>query len=168
MSSPLSRRAIFARLRGGPVQLRPPWSKAEGPFTDTCTQCGKCIAACPTGILSKGHAGYPIVVFNGASCTFCGACVQACPEDCFEPVVARPAWGLKAAISPACVETKGVACRMCQEACDRDAIRFRPKLGGGSTPVVARADCTGCGACVGPCPVKAISIDLPESMEATA
>ena len=37
------------------------------------------------------------------------------------------------------------------------AIRFRPTLGGVSQPELDRAACTGCSACVAPCPTHAIA-----------
>ncbi len=153
-----SRRALFARLRGGPEQLRPPWTGNEDDFLEACTRCGKCVAACPTGLIAKGHAGYPIVEFSRASCTFCGACAEVCEPACISRAPG-PAWRLRARISQACVEPKGVTCRRCEEACDAAAIRFRPKLGGGATPSIDLELCTGCGACVAPCPVKAIAMN---------
>jgi ferredoxin-type protein NapF len=163
----LTRRAVFARFRSGRAQLRPPWSRPEAAFTEACTQCGKCIAACPTRIITKGHAGYPIVDFANAACTFCGACADVCKDACFDRGAGAP-WSLKAKISSACVEPKGVACRMCADVCEPRAIRFRPKLGGGSTPTVGLDDCTGCGACLVPCPVNAITIAMPETEETVA
>ncbi|MCC6777746.1 MAG: ferredoxin-type protein NapF [Hyphomicrobiales bacterium] len=163
-----SRRALFGRLRGGPMQLRPPWTGHEDKLLDVCTRCGACIGACPTKLLVEGHGGYPIVDFtHGATCTFCGACADACEDDCFHRT-AGPAWGLKAALSPACIELKGVTCRRCEEACDLAAIRFRPRIGGGGVPVIDAQLCNGCGACVPPCPVNALSIVNRESVEAWA
>lgn len=168
MSAALTRRALFARFRGGPQQVRPPWSRPEEQFTERCTLCNKCAVACPVGIITKGHAGYPIVVLATAGCTFCGACADACEVGCFDRAQGRRPWDLKASISAACVETKGVACRMCEAACETSAIRFRPRLGGGSTPSVEHSGCTGCGACIAPCPVKAITVASPALLEATA
>ena len=107
MTSALKRRALFARFRGGPPQLRPPWAKAENDFTEACTQCGKCVAACPTGLVGTGHAGYPIVDFANAHCTFCGSCAAACAEGCFVTSREGRPWHLGARISKACVETEG-------------------------------------------------------------
>jgi len=155
-TTPGSRRALFARFRGGPEQVRPPWSRPDFDFTEACTVCGRCIDVCPTGLLTKGHAGYPIADFSRGECSFCGACADACDAPCFRSREEAP-WTLKAAIGPHCVETKGVVCRACEEACPQAAIRFRPQRGGASVSVDAVA-CTGCGACVKPCPVRAISI----------
>lgn len=63
-----------------------------------------------------------------------------------------------ARIGSGCVEPMGVSCRRCGEACDTDAIGFRP-IGGGRSAVLLTADrCTGCGDCVAVCPVGAISL----------
>lgn len=166
MNASLTRHALFARLRGGQTQIRPPWSRQGTAFTDNCTLCGKCAAACPAGIIVKGHAGYPIVSFAEGGCTFCGACAEACQEDCFDRTAAP--WDLKAAISDACVEARGVSCRMCEEACPSAAIAFRPRLGGGATASVRLTDCSGCGTCAARCPVNAISLAAPVQTEVTA
>lgn len=165
MQTGVSRRSLFARFRGGPLQLRPPWSRDELTFTDRCTQCGACAKACPTGLIKGGHAGFPIVDFKDAHCTFCGACREACRDGCYTSDGGE-AWSLRAAVSTACVEPKGVSCRMCQDACEVSAIRFRPMIGGGASPEISLDDCTGCGACVLPCPVNAISVSNPVTVTA--
>lgn len=168
MTASLSRRALFGRLRGGGVQLRPPWSRPESEFTDRCTQCGNCFGACPTGVLVHGHAGYPIIDFSKAQCTLCQACAAACNDGCFDVRAGRAAWSIKAAIGESCIETKGVACRVCQDACETSAIRFRPQLGGRAAPAIYDDACTGCGACVAVCPVGAISVGNNQSDRVSA
>lgn len=163
-TTPGSRRSLFARFRGGPEQVRPPWSRTEEDFLEACSRCDDCIKSCPTGVLTKGHAGYPIVDFFRASCTLCGVCAQSCKDDCFVSLEA-PAWRLKAIVGTLCVEPKGVVCRACEESCPVSAIIFKPKLGGGASAIVSAERCTGCGACVRPCPVKAISIAIPRQPE---
>jgi len=168
MTAVASRRALFARFRGGPPQLRPPWAIADEIFVERCTRCSKCIEACPAKILTSGHGGFPIINFAKDHCTFCRACADACEAGCFAPSTA-PAWDLRAAISNACIEAKGVTCRMCGETCDVSAIRFKPRLGGGTTVSVSLPECSGCGACVSVCPVRAISIvPTPQSSNQTA
>lgn len=66
---------------------------------------------------------------------------------------------IKAQIADNCLPQHGVECRICGDHCPLVAIRFSPRLGG---PPVAEVDtvlCDGCGACVAPCPVMAISLE---------
>lgn len=63
-----------------------------------------------------------------------------------------------ATIGTACLSSRGVACRICAEHCDLGAIGFRPSRGGIVTPIVDPAACTGCGACLTPCPAGAIAL----------
>ena len=69
----------------------------------------------------------------------------------------RPSSSLLADIGDACLARRQVECRICGEVCDASAIRFRPTLGGVSRPELDHAACTGCGACVAPCPAHAIA-----------
>lgn len=59
-------------------------------------------------------------------------------------------------ISDVCLSAKGIVCRTCEEQCDEDAISFKLAIGGVATALVNTSDCTGCGACIAPCPVDAI------------
>ena len=65
--------------------------------------------------------------------------------------------------STACVETRGVTCRRCTEACDHSAIRIAARERRGA--VIDAAACTGCGDCVPVCPVEAIAIVPRERVE---
>jgi len=166
MPSAISRRALFGRILGGPAQLRPPWAYPDHVFTESCSHCGACIEACPERILTLGHAGYPIVDFKHGACTFCGACRDACPEHCFESGEVKRPWDLEASVQPSCLESKGIACRMCEAACEHSALRFRPRIGGGSSATIDRESCTGCGSCLAHCPFGAIVIQRPSRPEA--
>lgn len=168
MAGTLTRRALFDRFRGGPVSLRPPWVIGEASFSERCDGCGDCIGACPSGLLIAGRGRLPVVDFAKSHCTFCGACADACRKNCFVPdrVAVRP-WSLVARVSAACIEPKGVACRLCEAACDVTAIRFRPQIGGGSSIAISEA-CTGCGACLATCPVGALAIVDTQSEEIAA
>jgi ferredoxin-type protein NapF len=68
------------------------------------------------------------------------------------------AWTLKARIDSHCLAQRKVECRVCGEACQARAISFRPVPGGVALPEFDPARCTGCGDCVRPCPVSAVSM----------
>jgi Na+-translocating ferredoxin:NAD+ oxidoreductase RNF subunit RnfB len=63
-----------------------------------------------------------------------------------------------AVVSSACLEARGTACRACETACDEDALRFRPVGGGRSLLTISPDRCTGCGACLPPCPARALTL----------
>jgi ferredoxin-type protein NapF len=155
-------RADFLRgmWRRKVLPQRPPWALPEEAFTKTCTGCGDCVAACPEKILVAGSGGAPVVDFGRSGCSFCGRCVDVCRAGAFRARASAP-WSLRAAIGAECLSTKAVSCRVCGEHCEDAAIRFHPALGGRAIPVVAEA-CTGCGDCLGVCPVGAIAMREPE------
>lgn len=154
----LSRRGFF---RGRPrprAEIRPPWALAEPEFIDRCTRCNDCLKVCPTQILVVGDGGYPTVDFSLGECTFCGDCVTRCQPKALLRQPEQAAWPCKAAIGEDCLPRQGVECRVCGDFCEVRAIRFTPRLGGSPLPEVDTEKCTGCGACVAPCPVTAISV----------
>lgn len=162
----LSRRAFF---RGRPrprIEKRPPWALTESEFIDHCTRCNDCIKACPTHILVVGDGGYPTVDFREGECTFCGDCVTACQPKALLRTEGQPAWPYKAVIGEDCLPRQGVECRVCGDFCDARAIRFPPRQGGSPLPEVDTEKCTGCGACVAPCPTVAVTISLPTPPQA--
>lgn len=160
-----SRRAFLrGRSRPGPPPVRPPWTD-EVRLSDACTRCQACVEACPEGILTKGEGGFPAVDFRKGSggCTFCGACADACPEPVFTDTTDTP-WRLKITIDEgACLPHSGVHCETCRDACEPDAIRFAPRIGGPSTPSIDFGRCTSCGACIGVCPSRAMRIAPAEA-----
>jgi ferredoxin-type protein NapF len=155
----LSRRG-FLRGRVRPkAEIRPPWALPENEFVDRCTRCNDCLKACPQVILVPGDGGYPTVEFSRGECTFCADCVTACqPRALLRRSEDAAPWPYKARVSDACLPKKGVECRVCGDFCDVRAIRFQPRLGGNPLPDIDIETCTGCGACVAPCPATAISI----------
>jgi len=49
-----------------------------------CKSCGRCIGACPKGVLELGAKlntrGYRFAVYKGEGCTGCSNCFYTCPE----------------------------------------------------------------------------------------
>jgi ferredoxin-type protein NapF len=146
-------------LHGGgiaPLPVRPPWAR-EG-FTDLCVRCQHCAAACPERIIVRGDGGFPVLDFSRGECTFCGACASACPEPVFDRQQAVP-WQVHAVIAETCLTARGVVCRSCRDACPADAVSFGLAPGRVARARIEAERCTGCGACVSPCPVNAIRIE---------
>lgn len=66
-------------------------------------------------------------------------------------------------VAETCLEERGVSCRLCEDACDEQAIRMRPMLQGRNRVHVDPEACTLCGLCLAVCPVDAILVpDQPE------
>ena len=153
-----SRRNLFSRRKSNVT--RPPWSKTDQEFTDNCTRCDKCITACETQIIKRGEGGFPEIDFNLGECTFCHLCVDVCPELVFDLAQSLP-WSVRASIKDSCLTYEGVWCQSCKDACDPRAISFIMAVGQVPKPLIDTDACTGCGACVSPCPSNAIQIGKP-------
>ncbi|WP_028025417.1 ferredoxin-type protein NapF [Enterovibrio calviensis] len=152
------RRRFFLRSAQKTKQQSLPWIKDIGAFTDHCTRCGECERACEEQIIVSGDGGFPTIDFNRGECTFCYACAQACPEKLFHSNDQRP-WQQAISINENCLAQKNIECRSCHDACDERAIRFQHRLGSVAQPEININDCSGCGACVAPCPTNAISME---------
>jgi ferredoxin-type protein NapF len=155
---------LRGRFRGAPPAIRPPWALGETAFLDTCERCESCADACPEGIIGQGSGGFPVVDFAQGECTFCEACAKACPSGALalyatgSPDAKRLPWSHRAEIGERCIARAGVECRVCGEFCETRAIRFRLAVGGAALPEIDNDACTGCGACVAPCPVGAVAV----------
>lgn len=154
----LTRRALLkANINKSQQIIRLPWVSDEIVFVDVCTRCHNCLSACPEKIIVKGDGGFPEIDFRFGECTFCTDCVKVCPENLFTPIEQNP-WPLKAKISEKCLSYKNVVCNICKEQCETEAISFTPRVGRVSQPELVTEKCTGCGACIKPCPTQAITV----------
>ncbi|BCH24326.1 ferredoxin-type protein NapF [Mesorhizobium sp. L-8-3] len=158
----ISRRSFLTGRAAQPVPDIAPPGVVEG-WTAACSGCGACAGACPTGIILM-RDGRPSLDFSAGECLFCGDCAEACPEPVFDRA-AKPAFTHVVAVSDTCLARNGVSCMSCRDACPEAAISFRPRVGGPFVPVLAEDSCTGCGACIATCPVRAIAV-APGSREA--
>lgn len=157
-----SRRGFLNTLRGKARAMdviRPPWTDDER-LSASCTRCNDCITGCPEGVLVKGDGGFPSFdpKQGNGECTFCGVCAEVCDADVFDRARIQP-WFVIAEISAqTCLAEKGVHCEACRDICDVRAIQMTHRVGGPPRPSINDETCTGCGACVGVCPVSAISV----------
>ncbi len=156
-------RAQFLRgdVSGRNRPFRPPWALEEFDFTETCTRCGECITHCPEKILLEGRGKFPVVEFRRGECTFCEECVTRC-----EPKALRflseedhgTPWDLEVRVNHTCIAQKGVVCQICGDQCLEGVFRFRPRVGGALQMEMSAERCTGCGSCIAPCPVDALTL----------
>jgi ferredoxin-type protein NapF len=63
-----------------------------------------------------------------------------------------------AKIDRTCLTRQGESCRTCDDLCELNAIRFTAVAGGLPVPEIIEDACTGCGDCLGVCPVDAIDL----------
>jgi len=156
---------LVGRFRKPSVpSFRPPWAVTEAEFVRRCNGCASCVEACPSHILKIDADGLATVDFNNGECTFCGDCATACEPAALmraDPEGAAP-WRHKVGIGADCLARKNVECRVCGESCATGAIRFRPRLGGAALPQTESECCSGCGACIAPCPAGAIVMEVQQ------
>ena len=157
----LSRRELLLGRPTAKAAILCPPGATIASLEAACTGCGLCVERCPTGIIALVD-GVPSIDFALGECTFCGACAEACPEPVFAETDVRR-FPHVAAITDTCLARRNVACQSCGESCPEQAIRFRPVIGGPFLPEINEAKCTGCGACIGGCPVSAIAVKALEA-----
>ena len=162
MQVSISRRTLFVGRVADPADtpIRPPWSASEHTFLEACTQCNECRKACAEGIIVAGGGGFPKIDFQNGACTFCGDCAQVCAPGALvaNDMYRSEPWTAVAHIGTTCLSQNGVTCRVCGDRCDASAIRFQLVVGGSAHPILDSSACTGCGACVAPCPVGAVEV----------
>lgn len=160
----VTRRELFGRSAAKSAALLPPWAISISDYSGLCDGCGECVSACPEQILSLNEDHLAIVDFKKSGCILCGDCETACPTGALKKENA-PAWNHKAVINSKCISTQGVVCRLCEEACDAQAIKFKLLLEGRSMPLITSELCNGCGGCLSVCPTDAVSLITPNNEE---
>ncbi|MFT4836937.1 MAG: ferredoxin-type protein NapF [Psychromonas sp.] len=150
-----SKRRLFKNNDQVTINHLLPWIQNVDLFLKNCTQCDQCISACPEKIIVKGDGGYPNIDFTVGECSFCGQCADICQEQIFISIKQSP-WLKKAQIDESCLAYKNVYCRSCSESCEAQALTFQ--IGLSAVPEINLDLCTGCGACVAPCPTASVLI----------
>lgn len=153
-----SRRSFLRGKVSPPKKVdRPPWAlHPDDEFLSACTRCHDCVRACPQKVLVVGDGGFPEIDFSDAGCTLCGDCVTACMPHALNREKLAQAFSERIRLEPGCLHEQGVECRLCGDACEARALRFRPRVGGLALLEVDREACTGCGACLALCPPKVL------------
>lgn len=150
-----NKRSLFRAKKAISTEHALPWIISADQFLDNCTQCGDCLSACPEQIIVKGDGGFPAINFDLGECDFCGKCALACEAPIFKELSETP-WQKKALIDDACFANQQIYCRSCAESCESQALTFQ--IGISAVPQIDNELCTGCGACVAPCPANAIEV----------
>lgn len=154
MEQRLSRRDLLRGCTRNAAAIPPPGF--FGLRHEACSACTECIDHCPTSIVIV-EDGMPSLDFSRGECLFCGECEEHCPHS--ERLFGAPrAFAHVVEITTACLPRYGIDCQACRDHCPTAAIRFRPRLGGPFLPEIDEDACSGCGACIGVCPVDAVSI----------
>ena len=155
----MNRRGFFRRISGMDQVRRPVGAMPEESFIELCNSCAACVDVCPQKIIRLSTNNLPIVSFDHAGCTFCGRCTEVCKQGALvgEAELQSP-WFMRARVSSSCLDKNGIVCRACESACEKNAIRFYPAVGGRTNVSVRLEDCNGCGACIASCHSGAIAM----------
>ena len=114
-----------------------------------CLGFGDCVKACPFGAIGK--RGYQLFV-DFERCIGCGACTDVCPRGLIRMVAKDAAVFVRCnsldpgkIVSKIC-ETGCIACKLCEKACEQQAIKMENNLA-----IIDYALCNKCGACIEAC-----------------
>jgi len=151
----VKKRSLFRAKKKISTNNLLPWINDAEQFLENCTQCGDCLSACPQQIIVKGDGGFPAINFELGECDFCTKCATVCKVPIFIASTEQP-WQKKAVIDATCLANQNIYCRSCAESCETQALTFQ--IGISAVPKIDNDLCTGCGACVAPCPSSAIDV----------
>jgi Na+-translocating ferredoxin:NAD+ oxidoreductase RNF subunit RnfB len=119
-----------------------------------CIGFGTCVKACPFDAI---HIEDGIAVVDHEKCVGCQTCVAACPKKIimmvpYEANVTVPcASTQKGAVTRKVCNIGCIGCKMCEKACEHDAIHVNDNLA-----FIDYSKCVGCGKCAEKCPRKLI------------
>lgn len=137
--------------------VRPPGAVSNAGLVSSCNRCGRCMQACPYGIvtpvpLSESFVAYgtPTIVFMNGSCDFCMRCTEVCPTGAitFGGASERDL-GVAVVVKDACVAWDWAGCTVCHDICP---VQGAITLDEQERPVVHADYCDGCGRCENACP----------------
>ncbi|KPK37222.1 MAG: hypothetical protein AMJ65_15095 [Phycisphaerae bacterium SG8_4] len=160
---------VLARKR----HLRPPGTVDETALKGGCIRCGNCTRSCPSGIIepsvdSRDVAGFlvPRLKFSRTDYCLedCNRCGHACPTGVIRPLPLRDknrhVIGIARIDLSECLLTMDAECGVCVPRCPHGAIveQFSRQSYTTTLKVIAEK-CNGCGACVGICPTKVVTVE---------
>jgi len=146
--------------------VTPPGSISRSHYSDRCTACQLCVAACPTQVLQPAFMEYgfdgmfqPRMDNRLSFCNYdCVKCGEVCPTGAIMPqspdAKKRIQTGKAVLIKDNCVVfAEHKVCGSCSEHCPTKACYMIPYKGI-TAPELNNDICVGCGACEYACPTK--------------
>jgi ferredoxin len=170
---PFRARVLDLLAQSKPVPIVPPGAGSVARFSQRCTGCHLCVAACWYHVIKPSMASYgnvgtmqPVMDYSSGFCFHeCNRCGRVCPTGAIEPLSIEEKKltriGSVRLIEKLCVVYAHHAdCGACAELCPTHAV-YTEEKDGLLYPKIDQKFCIGCGACENVCPQwpKAILVD---------